>query len=84
MGPLPSPAQGTNLPQLQPTKADDPEERRYLEKLKQLSKYVEPLKRMIRRIEHDEDRKRDQIKMKNLLEILLDTKRCVSTFPTFR
>ena len=34
-------------------RADD-EEKRYLEKLKQLQKYVDPLKRMIKRIETDE------------------------------
>lgn len=49
----------------------------YLEKLKQLSKYIEPLRRMIARIDKDEDRKKELSKMKNLLDILSDpNKRC--------
>ena len=58
-----------------PPAGSELEERMYLEKLKELQKYIEPLRRMIRRIEHAEDRKRDQRKMKNLLDILLDTTR---------
>lgn len=49
------------------------EEQAYLEKWKQLQKYVEPLKRMINKIDKDEDREVDLIKMKNLLNILSDS-----------
>lgn len=49
------------------------EEHAYLEKWKQLQKYIDPLKRMINRIDKDEDRKVDLNKMKNLLDILSDS-----------
>jgi len=49
------------------------EEQAYLEKWKQLQKYKEPLKRMIHRIDKDEDRKIDLKKMTNLLNILSDS-----------
>ncbi|ELU01815.1 hypothetical protein CAPTEDRAFT_120706, partial [Capitella teleta] len=45
----------------------------YMEKWKQLQKYIEPLKRMINRIVKDEDRKIDLNKMTNLLNILSDS-----------
>ncbi|XP_042897475.1 mediator of RNA polymerase II transcription subunit 15 isoform X2 [Parasteatoda tepidariorum] len=49
----------------------------YLEKRKQLAKYVEPLKRMISRIEKDENKKKDLSRMKSLYDILTDpNKRC--------
>ncbi|GFY48395.1 mediator of RNA polymerase II transcription subunit 15 [Trichonephila inaurata madagascariensis] len=47
----------------------------YLEKRKQLSKYVEPLKKMIARIDKDENKKKDLQRMKNLLELLTDPNR---------
>lgn len=48
------------------------EDQQYMEKLKQLSKYVEPLSRMINKIDKNEDRKKDLSKMKSLLNILTD------------
>ncbi|XP_054724200.1 LOW QUALITY PROTEIN: mediator of RNA polymerase II transcription subunit 15-like [Uloborus diversus] len=51
--------------------AEDP----YLEKRKQLSKYIDPLKKMIARIDKDENKKKDLQRMKNLLEILNDPNR---------
>ncbi|CAI9719849.1 mediator of RNA polymerase II transcription subunit 15 [Octopus vulgaris] len=55
------------------TTASPSEDQAYLEKLKQLSKYIDPLRRMIRKTETEEDNKKDQShKMKNLLEILSD------------
>uniref|UniRef100_T1J6D6 Mediator of RNA polymerase II transcription subunit 15 n=1 Tax=Strigamia maritima TaxID=126957 RepID=T1J6D6_STRMM len=52
----------------------------YLDKVKQLSKYIDPLRRMITRYDKDEgkvaEKKREMSKMKNLLDILSDpTKR---------
>ncbi|KAI0239438.1 hypothetical protein LSAT2_009803 [Lamellibrachia satsuma] len=49
------------------------DEQAYLDKWKQLQKYIEPLKRMINKINKDEDRKKDLSKMKNLLSILSDS-----------
>lgn len=43
-----------------------------MDKLKQLSKYIEPLRRMINKIDKNEDRKKDLSKMKSLLNILTD------------
>lgn len=48
------------------------EDQQYMEKLKQLSKYIEPLRRMINKIDKNEDRKKDLSKMKSLLTILTD------------
>uniref|UniRef100_K1QA26 Mediator of RNA polymerase II transcription subunit 15 n=1 Tax=Magallana gigas TaxID=29159 RepID=K1QA26_MAGGI len=50
------------------------EEQAYLDKLKQLQKYIEPLKRMINRLTtgKDEESKKDISKMENLLKILTD------------
>ncbi|XP_074643654.1 mediator of RNA polymerase II transcription subunit 15-like isoform X2 [Tubulanus polymorphus] len=47
----------------------------YLEKLKQLSKYIEPLRKMISKIDKDDDncRKKDLSKLTNLLDILSDS-----------
>ncbi|GIY89896.1 mediator of RNA polymerase II transcription subunit 15 [Caerostris darwini] len=47
----------------------------YLEKRKQLSKYIEPLKKMINRIDKDENKKKDLNRMKNLLDLLTDPNR---------
>uniref|UniRef100_A0A8C4QFU1 Mediator complex subunit 15 n=1 Tax=Eptatretus burgeri TaxID=7764 RepID=A0A8C4QFU1_EPTBU len=53
------------------------DEQQYLEKLRQLSKYIDPLRRMINKIDKNEDRKKDLSKMKSLLDILSDpNKRC--------
>ncbi|CAH1801822.1 unnamed protein product [Owenia fusiformis] len=46
----------------------------YAEKHKQLSRYIEPLRRMISRIDKDENRKKELSKMKRLLDVLSDTK----------
>ncbi|XP_064612392.1 mediator of RNA polymerase II transcription subunit 15-like [Liolophura sinensis] len=54
------------------------EDQAYLDKLKQLSKYIEPLRRMVNKIDKDEDNQsqKDQLsKMKNLLGILSDSSR---------
>ncbi|XP_054166402.1 mediator of RNA polymerase II transcription subunit 15-like [Oppia nitens] len=57
------------------------EEQIYLEKLKNLQKYVEPLRKMIARIGQDEsNRKKELDKTKNLLSILTDpSRRCPMT-----
>ncbi|KAF8782103.1 Mediator of RNA polymerase II transcription like protein [Argiope bruennichi] len=52
-----------------------PQEDCYLEKRKQLSKYIEPLKKMISRIDKDENKKKDLQRMKNLLDLLTDPNR---------
>ncbi|XP_076364465.1 mediator of RNA polymerase II transcription subunit 15-like isoform X2 [Tachypleus tridentatus] len=65
---------GSNASPASRTSQDD---QAYLEKLKQLSKYREPLRRMIARIDKDENRKKELSKLKNLLDILSDSnKRC--------
>ncbi|XP_056005140.1 mediator of RNA polymerase II transcription subunit 15-like isoform X2 [Ostrea edulis] len=53
------------------------EEQAYLDKLRQLQKYIEPLKRMINRLTtgKDEESKKDISKMENLLKILTDPSR---------
>ncbi|OQR75169.1 mediator of RNA polymerase II transcription subunit 15-like [Tropilaelaps mercedesae] len=51
------------------------EEQAYLDKLKLLSKYIEPLRRMISRIDKDEDRQKDLGRMRSLLDILSDNNR---------
>ncbi|ESN95198.1 hypothetical protein HELRODRAFT_185989 [Helobdella robusta] len=61
---LPSPGSHLNTPAS--------EEQEYLQKWEQLQKYLEPLKKMILKIDKDEDRKMDMNKMKNLLDILSD------------
>lgn len=62
---------------MSPASSNQSEEQQYLEKLKQLSKYIEPLRRMINKIDKNEERKKDLSKMKSLLDILTDpSKRC--------
>lgn len=71
----PSPGSALNTPgnPVSVGAAQSPEDQAYLEKLKQLSKYIDPLRRMVRRIDTEEDNKKEQShKMKNLLEILSD------------
>ncbi|XP_018496332.1 mediator of RNA polymerase II transcription subunit 15 [Galendromus occidentalis] len=51
------------------------EDQAYLEKLKYLNKYIDPLRRMIARIDKDEDRKKELSKLKSLLDILSDPNR---------
>nr|XP_036848983.1 mediator of RNA polymerase II transcription subunit 15 isoform X5 [Manis javanica] len=74
-GPLNTPVNPSSV--LSPAGASQAEEQQYLDKLKQLSKYIEPLRRMINKIDKNEDRKKDLSKMKSLLDILTDpSKRC--------
>uniref|UniRef100_W5MHH6 Mediator of RNA polymerase II transcription subunit 15 n=1 Tax=Lepisosteus oculatus TaxID=7918 RepID=W5MHH6_LEPOC len=75
-GPLNTP-EGNPNSVMSPASSSQTEEQQYLEKLKQLSKYIEPLRRMINKIDKNEDRKKDLSKMKSLLDILTDpSKRC--------
>ncbi|KAM9094412.1 mediator of RNA polymerase II transcription subunit 15 [Sarcophilus harrisii] len=74
-GPLNTPVNPSSV--LSPASSSQAEEQQYLEKLKQLSKYIEPLRRMINKIDKNEERKKDLSKMKSLLDILTDpSKRC--------
>ncbi|KAL8180659.1 UNVERIFIED_CONTAM: mediator complex subunit Med15 [Gekko kuhli] len=76
---VPSPLNTPGNPNsvMSPASSSQSEEQQYLEKLKQLSKYIEPLRRMINKIDKNEDRKKDLSKMKSLLDILTDpSKRC--------
>ncbi|XP_077691186.1 mediator of RNA polymerase II transcription subunit 15 isoform X4 [Eretmochelys imbricata] len=74
-GPLNTPGNPNSV--MSPASSSQSEEQQYLEKLKQLSKYIEPLRRMINKIDKNEDRKKDLSKMKSLLDILTDpSKRC--------
>ncbi|XP_028681276.2 mediator of RNA polymerase II transcription subunit 15 isoform X2 [Erpetoichthys calabaricus] len=74
-GPLNTPVNPTSV--MSPAGSSQTEEQLYLEKLKQLSKYIEPLRRMINKIDKNEERKKDLSKMKSLLDILTDpSKRC--------
>ncbi|XP_042300363.1 mediator of RNA polymerase II transcription subunit 15-like, partial [Sceloporus undulatus] len=74
-GPLNTPGNPSSV--MSPASTNQSEEQQYLEKLKQLSKYIEPLRRMINKIDKNEDRKKDLSKMKSLLDILTDpSKRC--------
>ena len=61
----PSPSSQVNTPLNQPASQ---EEREYLEKVKQLEKYIEPLRKMIFRIGNDDNEKLG--KMKKLLDIM--------------
>jgi mediator of RNA polymerase II transcription subunit 15 len=61
----PSPSSQVNTPLNQPASQ---EEREYLEKVKQLEKYIEPLRKMIFRIGNDDNEK--LAKMKKLLDIM--------------
>ncbi|EEC13925.1 positive cofactor 2, subunit of a RNA polymerase II multiprotein coactivator, putative, partial [Ixodes scapularis] len=58
-----------------PAARSQSDDQAYLEKLKQLSKYIDPLRRMIARIDKDENRKKELSKMNNLLDILSDPNR---------
>jgi len=62
----PSPSSGVNTPLGAPASQED---REYLEKVKQLEKYIEPLRRMIHKIGNENDQDR-LTKMKKLLDIL--------------
>lgn len=74
-GPLNTPGNPGSVPS--PAGRTQTEEQQYLDKLKQLSKYIDPLRRMINKIDKNEDRKKDLSKMKSLLDILTDpNKRC--------
>ncbi|XP_062942175.1 mediator of RNA polymerase II transcription subunit 15 isoform X3 [Cynocephalus volans] len=74
-GPLNTPVNPSSV--MSPASSSQAEEQQYLDKLKQLSKYIEPLRRMINKIDKNEDRKKDLSKMKSLLDILTDpSKRC--------
>uniref|UniRef100_A0A8C6AT19 Mediator complex subunit 15 n=1 Tax=Monodon monoceros TaxID=40151 RepID=A0A8C6AT19_MONMO len=74
-GPLNTPVNPSSV--MSPAGSSQAEEQQYLDKLKQLSKYIEPLRRMINKIDKNEDRKKDLSKMKSLLDILTDpSKRC--------
>ncbi|XP_061740304.1 mediator of RNA polymerase II transcription subunit 15 isoform X2 [Nerophis ophidion] len=69
-GPLSTPGNPTSV--MSPAGAASQEDQQYMEKLKQLSKYIEPLRRMINKIDKNEERKKDLSKMKSLLNILTD------------
>uniref|UniRef100_A0A8D3DJT1 Mediator of RNA polymerase II transcription subunit 15 n=1 Tax=Scophthalmus maximus TaxID=52904 RepID=A0A8D3DJT1_SCOMX len=69
-GPLNTPGNPGSV--MSPAGASSLEDQQYMEKLKQLSKYIEPLRRMINKIDKNEDRKKDLSKMKSLLNILTD------------
>ncbi|XP_013784581.1 uncharacterized protein LOC106468688 [Limulus polyphemus] len=74
-----SPGSSHNITGSTPGSADwtPPDEQAYMEKLNQLAKYKEPLRRMLARIHKDESRKKELIKLTNLLAILSDpNKRC--------
>uniref|UniRef100_H3CLX6 Mediator of RNA polymerase II transcription subunit 15 n=1 Tax=Tetraodon nigroviridis TaxID=99883 RepID=H3CLX6_TETNG len=74
-GPLNTPGNPSSV--MSPAGPTSLEDQQYMEKLKQLSKYIEPLRRMINKIDKNEDRKKDLSKMKSLLNILTDpTTRC--------
>nr|KAF6349066.1 hypothetical protein mMyoMyo1_011643 [Myotis myotis] len=74
-GPLNTPVNSSSV--MSPAGSSLAEEQQYLDKLTQLSKYIEPLRRMINKIDKNEDRKKDLSMMKSLLEILTDpSKRC--------
>merc|ERR1719500_553680 len=67
----PSPSSGVNTPSGAPASQED---REYLEKVKQLEKYIEPLRRMIHKIGNENDQDR-LTKMKKLLDILSNPQR---------
>ncbi|RXN26941.1 mediator of RNA polymerase II transcription subunit 15-like protein [Labeo rohita] len=69
-GPLNTPGNPSSV--MSPAGASQSEDQLYMDKLKQLSKYIEPLRRMINKIDKNEDRKKDLSKMKSLLNILTD------------
>ncbi|XP_054616308.1 mediator of RNA polymerase II transcription subunit 15 isoform X2 [Dunckerocampus dactyliophorus] len=69
-GPLSTPGNPNSV--MSPAGAASQEDQQYMEKRKQLSKYIEPLRRMINKIDKNEERKKDLSKMKSLLNILTD------------
>nr|XP_057904181.1 mediator of RNA polymerase II transcription subunit 15 isoform X2 [Doryrhamphus excisus] len=69
-GPLSTPGNPSSV--MSPAGAASQEDQQYMEKRKQLSKYIEPLRRMINKIDKNEERKKDLSKMKSLLNILTD------------
>ncbi|GAA6090473.1 mediator of RNA polymerase II transcription subunit 15 isoform X1 [Tachysurus ichikawai] len=69
-GPLSTPGNPNSV--MSPASASQVEDQLYMDKLKQLSKYIEPLRRMINKIDKNEERKKDLSKMKSLLNILTD------------
>jgi mediator of RNA polymerase II transcription subunit 15 len=59
-------------------RAGQPDDQMYKEKLKQLSKYIDPLRKMIAKIESDSagsDKKKESSKIRSLLEIISDSNR---------
>ena len=62
----PSPSSAVNTPLAAPASQED---REYLEKVKSLEKYIEPLRNMIAKIGNENDQDR-LTKMKKLLDIL--------------
>ncbi|XP_051533497.1 mediator of RNA polymerase II transcription subunit 15-like isoform X2 [Myxocyprinus asiaticus] len=69
-GPLNTPENLSSV--MSPAGTSQSEDQQYMDKLKQLSKYIEPLRRMINKIDKNEDRKKYLSKMKSLLNILTD------------
>ena len=65
-GMAPSPLSSANTPQNEPPGSVEDQE--YLEKVRQLAKYIEPLQRMIARIGNEDESKLN--KMKKLMDIL--------------
>ncbi len=65
---VPSPLAMSNANTPQSDQAASQEEQQYLEKVRQLSKYIEPLRRMIARIGNEDQAKLE--KMKKLMDIL--------------
>lgn len=74
--PVPSPA---NPPSIAPTPSpmNQAEEMAYLEKLKELNKYVEPLRKFMLNSSKDDDHKKQREKLNGLLDILTNSKRRV-------
>lgn len=76
MGGAPSPGSALNTPMslsnIQSPANRSQEDQAYLEKVKQLSKYIEPLRRLIARLDKEDnvDKKKELVKMKNLLDSL--------------
>lgn len=59
-------------------RTNPPDDQMYKEKLKQLSKYIEPLRKMIAKIESESaagDKKKESSKIRSLLEIISDSSR---------
>ncbi|XP_037048630.1 mediator of RNA polymerase II transcription subunit 15-like isoform X1 [Bradysia coprophila] len=79
MGMAPSPSSSINTPGQAvavPSPLNPHEEQQYREKYRQLTKYIEPLKRMVARIGNDgKDSNEKLLKMNKLLEILCNPNR---------